>query len=104
VKDEQFCAVVPGGLGAACDNFLTSNQLILNQAQWEALQTSWQNAGNAVECTTSSTVGDLKSEIEKLCSLTTCDYQTTLKLKAFFVRESRLREALFNAIQAKTYP
>jgi len=60
IHDEQFCSPIPGGLGAVCDNFLTSNQLILSQDQWNA-------------CTTSKTVGDIKAEIEELCSRVSCD-------------------------------
>ena len=59
-----------------CDNFLTSNQQILSETQWEALEASWNAAGEAIECVNSGVLGDLKSEIEKLCSKTTCDYAT----------------------------
>lgn len=80
IKDEQFCSPLPGNLGATCDNFLTSNQLILTEDQWQALMAQWIADGNAVECTTSETVGDIKGEIEKLCSGVpwpyTCDYAT----------------------------
>ena len=73
IHDEQFCSPIPGGLGAVCDNFLTSNQLILSQDQWNALQNKWIASGQAVECTTSKTVGDIKAEIEELCSRVSCD-------------------------------
>lgn len=80
VKDMQFCSPIPGNLGAVCDNFLSSNQLILDQAGWAALQAKWALAGNAVECTTSQTLGDIKSEIEKLCSVARCDYRIQQKV------------------------
>ena len=73
INDEQFCSPIPGGNGAICDNFLTSNQMILSEADWQALQASWINSGNAVECTTSKTVGDIKKELEQLCSVAKCD-------------------------------
>lgn len=76
IHDEQFCSPVPGNLGAVCDNFLTSNQLILTEAEWVALQAQWQASGQATECTTSQTVGDIKAEIEKLCSVYPCDTPT----------------------------
>ena len=80
IKDAQFCAPIPGHLGAVCDNFLTSNQLILDEAGWQALQAQWIAAGQATECTQAQTLGDLKSEIEKLCSLAPCNYQVKQKI------------------------
>ena len=80
IKDSQWCSPIPGGLGAVCDNFLIANQVILTQAEWENAQRNWVNAGLAVECTTSNTLGDLKREIEKLCSLTPCDYPTKARI------------------------
>lgn len=77
IHDEQFCSPVPGGLGAVCDNFLTSNQLILDQAAWEAMQASW----DGVECTSSKTLGDIKTELEQLCSKTPCTYPQKQQLK-----------------------
>lgn len=81
IHDFQYCSPIPGGLGAACDNFLTANQLILDEPGWEALQASWIAQGQAVECTTSTTVGDLKAELEKLCSKTRCNYETKQAVK-----------------------
>ena len=75
IADMQFCSPVPGNLGAACDNFLTSNPVFLSEADWIALQATWVAQGNAVECTTSSAVGSIKEAIEKLCSETPCTYQ-----------------------------
>lgn len=57
-------------MGATCDNFLTKNQLILNEEDWQKLQALW----NGVECTSSKTLGDIKGELEKLCSLAPCSY------------------------------
>lgn len=76
IKDYQFCSPIPGNLGAVCDNLLTSNQLILSEADWIALQNTWQTEGFATECTTSQAVGDIKSEFEKICSKTKCTYPT----------------------------
>lgn len=75
INDAQFCSPIPGGLGAVCDNMLTSNQLILTSDEWNALQAKWQSNGQAVECSTSQTLGDFKSELEKLCSRTACTYE-----------------------------
>lgn len=76
----QFCSPIPGGLGAVCDNFLSSNQLILNKTEWDSLQLQWISTGQAVECTTSRTIGDIKGEIEKLCSVVACDYEVKTKV------------------------
>lgn len=80
IHDEQFCSPVPGGNGAVCDNFLISNQLILTELEWQALQAKWIAAGQAVECTQSQTLGDIKGEIEKLCSMTACNYAVKTKI------------------------
>ena len=86
IHDNTHCALIPSvlngvllpdGGGAACDNFLTSKPQTLNQAAWQAMELSWETAGEAVECTTSGALGDLKAEIEDLCSRTSCDYDTT---------------------------
>lgn len=80
VVDEQICSPIPGDLGAVCDNFLTSNQQILTQDAWVNLQATWASQGYATECTTSQTIGDIKEEIEKLCSVAKCDYDTKQKI------------------------
>ena len=75
IKDFQVCSPIPGNLGSTCDNFLTSNPIDLTEEQWIALQASWNSAGNAVECVSSQTIGDIKTELEKLCSLTKCNFE-----------------------------
>lgn len=82
IKDAQFCSPLPGNIGVTCDNFLTENQIILDEADWVLLQLKWQAAGQAVECTTSQTFGDLKTELEQLCSTTKCSYPETQAIKA----------------------
>lgn len=89
IHDFQYCSPIPGAIGAVCDNFLTDNQLILDEAQWLALQAQWMAQGQSVECTTSQTVGDLKAEIEKLCSVTRCTYKTRQQVRQIV---SRLRK------------
>jgi hypothetical protein len=80
IHDEQFCSPIPGNVGAVCDNFLTSNPLALTEQEWISLQSSWMASGQATECTTSQTVGDIKGEIEKLCYVYPCDIPTQAKL------------------------
>lgn len=86
VKDEQFCAVIPkflpgdlpgvptGSDGCACDYMLTSHQEILSETDCQALKNSWMTGGQAVMITPSGTLGDIKGELEKLCSRTRCSY------------------------------
>lgn len=81
IADEQFCSPIPGNMGAVCDQFLVSNQLILTEAEWLNLQATWQAAGNATECTSSSTLGDIKTELEQLCSKTPCTYAQAQQIK-----------------------
>lgn len=76
INDYEFCSPLPNSLGAVCDNFLTANQKILSEEEWQAKQADWIAAGEAVECTQSKTIGDIKGEIEKLCSVSRCHYET----------------------------
>ena len=76
IADFQACSPIPGGFGAVCDNFLTKNPETLTQDQWNQLQSTWISQGEAVECVTSTSIGNIKKEIEKLCSETKCDYPT----------------------------
>ena len=92
IKDHTFCGLVPSvdsngvihpaGGGANCDNFLTSHQQILSELEWQTMMSTWEQAGSVVECTVSDSVGDLKAEIEQLCSKTKCDYQTVQAIYA----------------------
>ena len=84
IHDFTACSPLPGGLGATCDNFLTSNQRILDQIQWEAQQKAW----GAMDCMGSIDVANLKTEIEKLCSKETCTQE-----------EKKAREALNDGLE-----
>jgi hypothetical protein len=79
IKDGTFCSPFPGpgGTWAACDNFLTKKPQTLNPAQWEVLQQQWILKGWALEVTESDTVGNIKTELEQLCSKTACDDETS---------------------------
>lgn len=76
ISDFQACSPLPGNFGAVCDNFITINPQTLNEKEWNDLQNTWMNDGNAIECMTSSSISNIKKEIEKLCSLSKCDYET----------------------------
>ena len=82
IHDSQWCSPIPGNLGAVCDWSLHSEQEFLTLQQWEILQGSWIAKGEAVECTSSQTFGDIKKELEKLCSKVTCDYQIQETIKS----------------------
>lgn len=77
IKDSTFCSPIPGGYGAVCDNFITHKPETLSESEWQARIISWEAKGWALECTTSDAVGNLKSELEQLCSRTTCDNDTS---------------------------
>ncbi len=72
-----MCSPIPGGLGADCDDFFNSNPQSLNEDQWLQQIIVWQNDGQALECTTSGAVANIKAEVEKLCSASPCDQNTT---------------------------
>jgi hypothetical protein len=76
------CSPLPGDLGATCDQFLVSNPLTLTSGEWTELQAEWNERGLAVECTTSRSIGNLKREVEQLCSVASCDYETEQKILA----------------------
>jgi hypothetical protein len=90
IADFTFCGENPRTGGAACDSFLTSNPQTLTASEWIQIQQLWQSQGQVVECTTSSAVGSLKGEIEKLCSVAHCSYSTKRALKSFFLRQENV--------------
>lgn len=71
VKDFQACSPFPPNLGggATCDWLLHKEQLNLDSAQWDAKLASW----GPIEIIQATSFGDLKGEIEKLCSLVKCE-------------------------------
>lgn len=73
IADMTVCSPIPGTDFAACDNFLTSDPQTIN---WTTEQSTWASQGYATECVNSDALGNIKAEIEKLCSLTACDYPT----------------------------
>ena len=74
VHDFKACALIPGDLGATCDNFLSPGQTNLTQSQWMALESTWNAQGQAVVCVQSQTIAQIKAEIEKSCSEVSCSY------------------------------
>jgi hypothetical protein len=82
VHDFQACSPFPGSIGASCDWFLHKDPQTLNEAQWQALILSWQSQGQALECTTSGALAQLKAEIEQLCSSAPCSDDTQQKVNA----------------------
>ena len=81
IHDARICSLIPvPPYGASCDNFLTHEQQILDEPGWEALKAQWNAEGSAVACTTSRSIGELKAEIEKLCSTSPCNAEQKQKL------------------------
>ena len=68
-----------GDAGAVTANFLTPGSQIIPKLQWDAMR-------EGMACVSAAAIGDFKTEIEELCSKTTYDYQTMVKLADFFKR------------------
>jgi hypothetical protein len=95
IHDFTSCGLIPGDIGADCDNFLTSDPEVYDESEWELLELSWEQSGNAVECMPSSALSQLKASLEKLCSVGKCTYQEKAAVHKFFARikdhESRIK-------------
>ena len=84
--DSTWCSPIPNADGqidqnslVACDNFLSSNPQLLTPQQWTAMTSGWISQGQAVECTNSQTLGDVKTALEELCGKTSCSYDAQKK-------------------------
>ena len=86
IHDFQSCGLIPIAGGASCDDFLSSNPETLNQAQWEALEATWNAAGSAVECMESASLVQLKAELESLCTPGKCTDEQVAALNRFFLK------------------
>lgn len=64
---DQQGVLHPSGAGSACDNFLTHAPQTNTEDQWQAIMLAWVKSGEAVSCTQSSSITQLKGEVEKLC-------------------------------------
>lgn len=101
INDFQACALIPSlasngqiipwGGGAVCDNFLTSQPVTLSQAAWESQTMAQENSGLAIEVITSDALGNLKKEVELLCSNTKCDYKTKAAAATIAANIDRLK-------------
>lgn len=82
ISNFTACALVPNNGGAICDDFLQSDQKILTQEEWELKEADWNSQGQAVECTTSDAIGNIKAELEKLCSRYPCNESVKKSLES----------------------
>jgi hypothetical protein len=80
IPDFQFCAPIPGDIGASCNTFMSGNKQILTQQEWIDLQAQWLSNGQVQEVTISSSVGALKAAVEKLCSEQSCEQSAKILL------------------------
>jgi hypothetical protein len=80
VSDMQWCHPFGAPYGASCDNLLTSNPQLLDEAHWQALQAAWLTAGSVLECTGSKSMLAMKVLIEDVCSQYPCDEATKTKI------------------------
>jgi|SRR5882757_8826059 len=81
IRDALWCSPLPENAGVVCNSFLSKEQTILSQEQWNALTAQWNAQGSAVECTTSRSLGDIKLELEALCARTGCSYDKETNFK-----------------------
>lgn len=81
IKDAQVCADM-GSQGATCDNIFTSAPIDFGKSDWDDMRFG-------MFCMSSDAFGDIKQEIESLCSVSgKCDYPT---MQAVFSRLDRLK-------------
>lgn len=86
IKDEIFYGN-KGALGATELHTLVSGQKDFTKAQWDQILLS-----QPLVCTSIQTFGDIKSSIEKLCSLCNCcDYNTKAALETFYTNLSQVK-------------
>jgi hypothetical protein len=85
IKDFQVCGDI-GTQGATCDNFLTEHPVDIRQPEWDDYRFG-------MLCISSDSFGELKREIEQLCSAhaNQCDYETQKQMKSFFKRMEKLK-------------
>lgn len=78
IPNFQHCSPLPGlvGRGAVCDNFLTSQQEIKDEQDWEELQGEWVST----QCISSQTLGQLKVLVEEACSKIKCNEETKIQV------------------------
>ena len=80
-----------GDNGASCDDFLKPNARDLDKDQWEAEQKSWEDAGCVEEVTHSCFTSQLKGEIEKLCTVSSCTEAQKTQMRRALVEYMRLQ-------------
>lgn len=81
INDETFY-VDAGSLGAVTVNLLTPGSEIVPPDQWNPMR-------EGMFCMSPQSFGDIKTEIEELCSKTTCSYQVKQALQGFTGRVER---------------
>lgn len=83
IKDLEFCGDL-GADGATCFHTLTPASRNVSKTQWDASRFG-------MICTSGDAVAEIKREIEQLCSVTSCDYNTQASIAAFFARAQAVR-------------
>lgn len=86
VKDEVFY-VDAGSSGAVTVNFLSEGSFIVEKSQWDLIR-------EGMYCTLATSFGDFKAEIEKLCSVTPCNYEVQKILTNLKKRFARVEAEL----------
>jgi hypothetical protein len=81
IADFRFCGLNPNTGNWACDNFLTNDPATLNPTDFITWEQSVESSGQVIEVTTSNAIGSIKTELEQLCTKTSCTYPTQQALK-----------------------
>ena len=84
IKDETFF-IDAGESGAVTVNFLSTGSTIIDKAAWDSMR-------EGMFCMSSDAIGDIKGEVEKLCSRTSCTYEQKQYFYEFMVRVSNARK------------
>ena len=84
IKDEPLY-LDEGSSGATEVHFLTPGQTDLTLDEWNSIRTG-------MVCESASSWGDFKAEIEKLCSLASCSYDTQQAIQSFFFRLEKAQQ------------
>lgn len=87
IKNERWYGDV-GSQGAIYFETLSSTQGTLSKPEWDQMRVG-------MACTTTDTLSEIKKEIEKLCSVTRCNYEKVARVLGKF-------QAHLNKVKSQT--
>lgn len=89
IKDFEICSDI-GEQGATCDYFLPPAE------PHDFEKNEWDDKRFGQFCISSDAFGDIKRELEELCSThqVTCDYETRKAMRDFFAKIERMKKRI----------